>query len=121
MTDKPAILVVDSNRANLELLSQELSRGGYTTLSAATLEELDQAIRGKGRFALSLIDLSGFDERIWERCKELREAKIPFILISPQRSPTIQRDSLKYGASGLLLKPLATKDLMEHIRTMIGD
>jgi len=92
VTDKPAILVVDSNRANLELISQELGRGGYTILSTASLEELDQAIEGKERFALSLIDLSGFDERIWERCEELNKAKIPFILISPQRSPSIQRE-----------------------------
>lgn len=121
MTGKPLILAVDSNRANLELLTQELGREGYATLRAASLEELDEAIKGKERFALSLIDLSGFDERIWERCKELREAKIPFILLSSQRSPTVQRDSLKYGASGLLLKPLAIQELLEHIRTMIGD
>ena len=121
MTDKPVILAVDSNRANLELLSHEVSREGYTTVSAASLEELDQAIRENESLALSLIDLSGFDERIWERCEELRKAKIPFIVISPQRSPTIQRDSLKYGASGLLLKPLAIQELLEHIRTMIGD
>ena len=121
MTDKPAILVVDSNRGNLELISQELGRGGYTILSTASLEELDQAIEGKERFALSLIDLSGFDEGIWERCEELREAKIPFTLISPQRSPSIQRESMKYGASGLLIKPLNIKDLLEHIRTLLGD
>jgi DNA-binding response OmpR family regulator len=121
VTGKPLILAVDSNRANLEVLSQELGREGYATLKAASLEELDGAIKGKERVALSLIDLSGFDERIWERCEELREAKIPFILLSPQRSPTVQRDSLKYGASGLLLKPLAIQELLEHIRTMIGD
>ena len=112
---------MDSNRSNLELLSQQLQQEGYETHSAASLEELDQVIQGKEKIALSLIDLSGFDQHIWERCEELNKAKIPFILISPQRSPSIQRESMKHGASGLLIKPLNIKDLLEHIRTLLGD
>jgi DNA-binding response OmpR family regulator len=112
---------VDSNRSNLELLSQQLQQEGYETRGAASLEELDQVIRGKEKIALSLIDLSGFDQHIWERCEELNKAKIPFILLSPQRSPSIQRESMKHGASGLLIKPLNIKDLLEHIRTLLGD
>jgi CheY-like chemotaxis protein len=121
MTDKPVILTVGNNRANLELLSQQLSREGYETVSTASLEELDEAIQGKQKISLSLIDLSGFDQRIWERCEHLRKAKIPFIVVSPQRSPTIQRDSMKHGAGALLIKPIGTKDLMEFVHTLLGD
>ena len=121
MTDKPVILTVGNNRTNLELLSQQLGREGYDTLSAASLQELDNAIQGKQRISLSLIDLSGFDQHIWERCEQLRKAKIPFIVVSPQRSPTIQRDSMKYGACALLVKPIGIKDLMEFVHTMLGD
>jgi CheY-like chemotaxis protein len=117
---KPVILVADSNRANLELLSQQLGKEGYNTLSASSLEELDQAIRQIGKIALGLIDLSGFDQRIWERCEALRKARVPYIVISPQRSPLIQRDSMKHGASGLLVKPLGIRDLIEHIYILAG-
>jgi CheY-like chemotaxis protein len=120
-TKKTQILVLDSNRANLELLSQQLIKEGYETLTAATLEELDQVIQGKKKVALGLIDLSGFDQHIWERCEALRKAKIPFIVISPQRSPLIQRDSMKYGASGLLIKPLGMTELMEYVHTLLGE
>ena len=115
------ILIVGSEWANLKLLSQQLMKEGYETRSAASLEELDQAIQERKEIVLSLIDLSGFDQRIWERCEELRKAKIPFIIISPQRSPTIQRDSMKHGASGLLVKPLSIKELMEYINTLLGE
>ena len=58
---------------------------------------------------------------IWDRCEELCKAKIPFIVISPQRSPLIQRDSMKHGASGLLVKPLSIKELLEYIHTLLGE
>ncbi len=121
MSAKSIVLVVDSNRSNLELLSQQLEQAGYETLVAASLEEFDQAIRGKEKIALSLIDISGFDRHIWERCEQLSKLKTPCIVISPQRSPAVQRESMKHGASGLLVKPLDFKDLLEHIHTALGD
>jgi len=121
MSAKSIILVVDSNRSNLELVSQQLGQAGYQTLTAASLEELGQAIQGEEKIALSLIDISEFDRHIWESCEELHKAKTPFIVISPRRSPNIQRHSMKQGASGLLAKPLDFKDLLEHIHTVLGD
>jgi len=121
MSAKSIILVVDSNRSNLEFLSQQLGQAGYQPLTAVSLEELDQAIQGKEKITLSLIDISGFDQRIWERCEELHKAKTPFIVISARRSPTIQRHSMKHEASGLLVKPLDFKDLLEYIHTVLGD
>ncbi len=118
---KPTILTLDSNRSNLELLSQQLIKEGYETLGVASLEELDQALLEGRKIALGLIDLSGFDQRIWERCQALHRAKIPFIVISPQRSPLVQRDSMRCGASGLLVKPLGTRELLEYIRTLLGE
>jgi DNA-binding response OmpR family regulator len=121
MSAKSIILVVDSNRSNLELLSQQLGQAGYQTLAAAGLEELDQAVQREEKITLCLIDISGFDQHIWERCEELHKAKTPFIVISARRSPTIQRHSMKHGTSGLLVKPLDFKDLLEYIHTVLGD
>ena len=118
LTKKPVIVVANSNQADLGLLSQQLVKEGYDTLDAASLEELDARIRVSKKIALGLIDLSGFDQRIWERCEALHKARIPYIVISPQRSPLIQRDSMKHGASGLLVKPLGIRELLEHIYTL---
>jgi CheY-like chemotaxis protein len=121
MTERSLILTVGSSSTNLGLLSQQLGKEGYDTLSATSLQELDTAIKGKQKIALSLIDLSGFDQRIWERCEQMRKARIPFIVVSPQRSPSIQRDSMKHGAGALLVKPIGVKDLMEFVHTILGD
>ena len=58
MSAESTVLVVDSNRGDLEFLSQQLSREGYHTPIAARPEELDQVIQGKKKAALSLIDIS---------------------------------------------------------------
>ena len=121
MSAKAIILVADSNSNNLKHLAQLLGQAGYRMFTAASLEELDQAIQGEEKITLSLINISGFDKRIWERCAWLSEAKTPFIVVSPRRSSTIQRQSMRHGASGVLVKPLDFKDLLEHIHTVLGD
>ena len=116
--DNPLVLLVSANRGELETLSSELGEEGYATVAAASLEELDGAIKKQEDIQLALLDIAGFDKGIWERCGRLHGAKIPFIVIAPQRSPAVQRESLKHGASGLLVKPLGIKELLEHIYTL---
>jgi len=120
MKKKNIILIVGSNRTELELLSQQIIKEGCGTLVAAGLEELDSAIE-EGGFTLALTDLTGFDRTIWQRCQALHKARIPFIVISPQRSPLVQKESLKHGASGLLVKPLGIKELIEYMHTLLGE
>lgn len=117
----PSILIVDNDRSNLEQLSQQLSEEGYTTTGALSLEEMDNAIQKQENIKLAIIDISGFDDSIWQRCDLLHETKTPFIIIMPQRSPVLQRDSLKHGANCLLVKPIGIKELIEHIHAVLGD
>lgn len=119
--ENPAVLIVDANRSELETLAKELEEEGFVTFGASSLDEMDSAIEGQENINLALIDIAGFDKSIWEHCDQLHEAKIPFIVIAPQRSPGIQRDSLKHGANGLLVKPLGIKELLEHIHAALGD
>jgi DNA-binding response OmpR family regulator len=120
MAEKPIIMLVDSNRSNLEQLSQYLEREGLATVAVSSREEFDQAVQDKQKFDLALIDLSGFDRSIWDSCEELGRLKIPFMVISPQRSPMVQQDSVKHGARGVLVKPIGIKELMEYVRTLLA-
>ena len=117
----PAVLIVNANQSELEMLAKELEEEGYVTAGASSLEEIDSAIEKQENIKLALLDLAGFDKSIWEHSGWLHEAKIPFIAIAPQRSPGIQRDSMKHGANCLLVKPLGIKELIEHIHAALGD
>jgi len=116
----PVVLIVNANRSELETLAKELEEEGYVTAGASSLEEMDSAIKEQN-IKLALLDLAGFDDSIWERCDRMHEARVPFIIIMPQRSPSIQRDSMRHGANGLLVKPLGIKELIEHIHAALGD
>jgi CheY-like chemotaxis protein len=118
--EKPVILLVDSNRSNLELLSKHIGQEGYHTRGTASLMELDKIIQGNKRPALVIIELSGFDESIWQRCERLQRGKIPFMVISPQRSPIVQQQSIRCGAKGMLVGPIGANELVEHIRSLLG-
>lgn len=117
----PLILIVDNNRSDLEQLTRQLDEEGYEILGASSLEEVDNAIGGEKTIKLALVYLAGFNDSIWERCDRMHEARIPFIVVMPQRSPSIQRDSLKHKASCLLVQPLGINELIEHIHAALGD
>jgi len=108
------------NRAELELLTEQLGDEGYEIIAAASVPELVTAIEQKGKISLAVVDMSAFDESIWDQLEKLNESNIPFFILSQERSPTVQRDSLKHGASGLFTRGLDLKDLVEHIHVLLG-
>jgi CheY-like chemotaxis protein len=119
---KHTVLVVNGNRHDLYTLGQQLEKEGYRVHKALSVKESDKVMQTvEGKISLALVDVSELDQGIWENCQQLQKAKIPFLVISAKRSPTIQQESIKCGASGVLLKPLGVKELVEHMRSLIGD
>ena len=119
---KPEILVGSSNRRDLDTLGQQLSNEGYRVHTVASRTEADRVLQAAlGRISLALIDVSDFDQDMWGTCELLRKAGVPFLIITAKRSPTIQRDSMKCGASGVLLKPLGVKEIVDHMHGLLGE
>lgn len=122
MKEKPLILTVDRNRRNVELLAQFLTKEGYQSLGANTLEEFEQALSSTSdKINFVLVDVAGFDRSIWELCQRLQDEQIPFVVISPRQSASIQQQSLAHGAWSMLVKPLVVKELLGLIRSLLGD
>lgn len=116
-----AILVVAYNPRNLELLARLLGKAGYQVLQASRLERLGQILTTRPTFQLALIDISGFDPRIWDECKRLQYTRVPFLIISHRASAVIEQQSLVSGARSVLLKPLAIKNLLELIDSLLAE
>lgn len=117
---EPPILIIDSDRSTSAVLADELRGLDYRTVTAGSLEELDRIIDSGARFLLSVIDLSGFDDEVWERCDRIRAMKTPCIAIAPHRSFSTLRETLAHGADALLVAPVSVKEIIEHIRTTLG-
>ncbi len=115
------ILVVNHNSRNLELIAHFLEKEEYETLKIESLEKMDRVLAGKQKISLALLDLAGFDNSIWVRCKQLQDKNIPFIIISPKQSMAIQQESVSHGAKMVLVKPLVVKELLGLIRGLLGE
>ncbi len=120
MVDREIILTAVTDRSELELLTEQLGDEGYEIIAAASVPELVTAIEQEGNISLAVVDMSAFDKSIWAQLERLNDSHIPFFVLSPDRSPTVQRDSLKHGASGLFTRGIDLKDLLEHIHVLLG-
>lgn len=108
----PHILVLTQNRRNRELLIQFLrEKEGYFAQGAATLQELDGLLDQEECFTSALLDITGFDSSIWQRCQRLRESSVPFVIISSQQSKVLNQEAQVRGARNVLVKPLVMKEL----------
>jgi CheY-like chemotaxis protein len=123
---KPGILLVDHNARNVELLSSFLREAGYRTEPVSTLDELDRvldAIR-TADVALALVDLTGFESSVWDRCRRLHEAGIAFVVIARQNVSPAGRDLFRQshgaGAAHVLTKPLRKEQLLTLVRILTG-
>lgn len=121
MLSNNQILVVGVNARNLELLGGFLEKQGYRSVSAASVEQLDGIIRSRSDLALALVDVSGFNASIWERCRAIHDKDIRLLIISPKQSAAIQKESLTHGAQGVLVKPLVMRELADLIRGLMEE
>jgi DNA-binding response OmpR family regulator len=120
MENRPLILAASANRRNLELLAEFFEREGWSTLRVNSLAEFDHALNDSEKISVALLDLAGFDQSVWAHCEHLRELGVPFLVISPRQSAEVQRESIAQGARGMLVKPVAVKELIRLISGLLG-
>lgn len=118
MIERTAILVVDRNRRNLELLAKFLERAGYETLTAATVEEFEQALSAPP--ALALVDIAGLEGPVSDYCRRLQERQIPFLLLSRLSDAAVYRTGAACGAIDVVAKPLTAAKLKCLIRGLLA-
>lgn len=112
------ILVVGHNPTNVTLMQQLLDQEGFQTAAATSLHGVDTLLQASEPLDLALVDLTGFDATVWQRCERLRELQIPFLLISPRSvgSPVIVPSG---GAPTILTKPLSKAQFVTTVRAML--
>jgi DNA-binding response OmpR family regulator len=127
VSSRPGVLIVDANRRNVELLTDFLRGHGFATHGLSTLSELDSLLDGaiRDHVALALIDLTGLDTAVWDRCKRIHEAGIAFITIArsltTEGERTMRSHSATSGAHATLTKPLRKEQLLALVRILIGN
>lgn len=121
----PLVLFIDRNRKNAELLAAFLTESGYRTRALYELAEVDALMTNTAKLddiALALVDLQGFEASIWERCRALHEAHVPFIVIArphtAEAQQQVRRRSHGAGARHTLTKPMRKEQLLTLVRIL---
>ncbi len=113
------VLVVDDSTTDTHILSNMLTKNGYTVLTAVSGEEaIDKAKKEKPDLILMDIimpGMSGF-EATRTIAKDPETASIPIIICSTKGQETDKAWGLRQGAKDYIVKPISEKVLMEKIK-----
>ncbi|MBN2540131.1 MAG: response regulator [Bacilli bacterium] len=116
-----SILCVGQNLRNLELLADFLSRLNYRPYCISDVEAEDNPPIKEGAYQLALIDITGYDQSIWRFCERIRSKNIRLLVVSARQTASLTEESMKFGASGVLIKPLVMKELATLIHTFVNE
>ncbi len=112
---KETILIVDDEKALLQLLRDKLERDGFKVLSATDAESGLRLLRKPGADLVVLdISLPGMDGLELLRVLR-RESEVPVILLSGKSAETDRVVGLKLGADDYVVKPFSIAELMARI------
>jgi DNA-binding response OmpR family regulator len=121
MSSKPLILALNRNQRNLDILIKILGKEGYEVVGVSNPAKMDEEVEVREKINLVLMDISGFNQSIWESCERLRILEIPFLVLSPHHHQAVKKQSVVYGANGFLVKPLVVKELLLLINSLIEE
>ena len=120
MEEKKKILIVEDERAIVEILKFNLAREGYETLEALDGEAgLQLGLTGDPDLILldvMLPKMNGFDI-----CAKLRDAgsTIPIIMLTAREEETDKVFGLEAGADDYMTKPFSMRELLARVRANI--
>ena len=120
MEEKKKILIVEDERAIVEILKFNLAREGYETLEALDGEEgLQLGLTGDPDLILldvMLPKMNGFDI-----CAKLRDAgsTVPIIMLTAREEETDKVFGLEAGADDYMTKPFSMRELLARVRANI--
>lgn len=117
---RSAVMLVSTSPGDAEQQSQSLKQHRYDVSITTSLAGMETVIQSGKKVALVVIDLAGLGRVVWKHCERLQAASIPFLVITDQRSPSLQTESLLHGARGVFTGPLAGRELAEYVRATLG-
>lgn len=113
------ILVVEDERAILDIVSFNLQKEGYEVLEALDGNTgLDLALHGGADLILLDVMLPGMDG--FEICKRVRqESSVPIMMLTAREEEVDKVFGLELGADDYITKPFSMKELMARVKANI--
>lgn len=113
------VLVVDDEPALVELVTYNLRKAGYETVTAADGEEALEAAE-RERPDLVILDLMLPKMDGFEACKALRQASaVPIIMLTARTDEVDRVVGLELGADDYVLKPFSPRELVARVKAIL--
>lgn len=117
-SEGPEILVVSKHRENARQLQRVLAEAGYGVRIVTTTRDFAAHMEVGELHDLALVDISGFDERIWAPCRGLHDAGVPFLIVGARAGSALEKAGTEHGTGSVLVKPLIVQELLMLIREL---
>ena len=118
----PSVLVVDDDPLTQRVLRHYLERAGYRLISANAGREAIRLAK-RERPQLIILDVMMPDLDGWTVLRQLQKTEatkaIPIILLSANADLMAKEESLKSGATFLLVKPINPEQLLGVMRRVL--
>lgn len=119
------VLIVDDEPYILKILAYKLRREGYTAFEAESAEDAWEIIRGN-RIDLVLLDVTlatpttGFDLAARLR-EDDRTRDLPVVMLTARTLADDVRRGHEVGAMGYITKPFSPAEVLETVRSLLGE
>lgn len=120
---KQTIVVADSDPKNLQILKENLESANFQVRTATDgLQAWEQIVKDSPAIVLSEVSLPGLDGlQLLERLQQDKAtAFVPLVFLTNKRELQDRIRSLKMGAKDYLVKPLHVKEVIAHIKMVLG-
>lgn len=117
-----AVLVVDDDKAVIQVVTRGLTKAGIQVFAASTPDEgIELLSQHRGKIDACLLDIllsgaSGLD--VFKRVHSL-DPKLPVLFITGSTSSDVAIEAMKLGAFDYITKPLDLPSLSERVRRAI--
>ncbi len=118
-----AVLIVDDNLSNVDLLREILRHQGYTNVRGETDPRLVPDLCREHSFDILLLDirmphLTGF--QLIELLRPVfGDDYVPILVLTAQADQETRRKALEMSANDFLTKPFVTWELLQRVRNML--
>ena len=117
-----AVLVVDDNESNRDLLSRRLVAAGYAVASAASGPAALSAL-AEGRFDAVLLDVMMPEMDGWQVLRTLkadeRTRQVPVVMLSARAERRDKMIGLQEGAEGYIAKPFSPSEVVREVQSFL--
>jgi DNA-binding response OmpR family regulator len=115
------ILIVEDERDLATTCERLLRRHGWNVVIATSRETALSILRRDPRPVLAIVDRQLADGDGLDVLRAARARQTPVIMVTGYGSVATRRLALEEGAPGFLAKPFSAQELLELVRTIVGD